>query len=224
MDGEPLQIVDPPDRHHLPVIELGGLPAAEAEAEVAARAAAAANTGFDLERDPLLRTTLLRLGPQEHVLLIAIHHLVADGWSLGILVGELKELYRAFAAGLPDPLPPLAVQYADVAAWQRRRLKGEMLDHGLAWWRQHLAGAPPLLTLPTDAPRPALQTFAGDSLEFALDAELWQELRRFANAGGFTPFMVLLAALRACSAASPARTRWWSAPRSPAASAPSSKS
>jgi amino acid adenylation domain-containing protein len=194
IEGEPRQLIDPPDLHDLPVFDLAALPAAEAEAEVASRAAAAGATGFDLARDRMLRTILLRLGEEEHVLLLAIHHLAADGWSLGLLVDELKELYRAFAAGRPDPLPPLPLQYADAAAWQRRRLQGKKLEQGLEFWRRHLAGAPPLLALPTDAPRPAIQTFAGDSVEIDLGGDTYLELRRFAAAGGFTHFMVLLAA------------------------------
>ncbi len=132
----------------------GGLPADAARGETRRLAAAEALRPFDLARGPLLRALLVRAGAEEHALLFNLHHVVADGWSLGILVREVSELYAARAEGREPQLPALPVQYADYAVWQRRRLEGGAMERQLAFWRDQLAGAPPLLELPTDRPRP----------------------------------------------------------------------
>ena len=113
----------------------------------------------------------MRLCEDEHVLLVTMHHIVSDGWSMGVLVRELGTLYAAFARGRPDPLPPLVIQYADYAVWQRRWLDNERLQESLGYWPQRLEGAPALLELPTDRPRPAVQDYAGSSLEVRLEAD-----------------------------------------------------
>ncbi|MEA2693376.1 MAG: hypothetical protein QOJ16_2763, partial [Acidobacteriota bacterium] len=148
-DEQAVQVVGPPRGLALPLADLAGLPAAGAAAEVARLTAAEAERPFDLARGPLCRALLLRLGKRGHALLLTLHHVVCDGWSLGVLVRELGALYGAFASGRPSPLPPLPVQYADFAVWQRRTLAGEALAAQLAYWKGQLAGSPPLLELPT---------------------------------------------------------------------------
>jgi amino acid adenylation domain-containing protein len=149
---------------------------------------------FDLGAGPLLRAILVRLGPDIHQLLILQHHIVSDGWSLGVMLAELAALYDAFSRGEPDPLPPLALQYADYAAWQRAPAQQLARAQQTAYWREHLAGAPALLALPTDRPRPARQSYRGASVAVALPAELSAGLRALSQAHGATLFMTLLAA------------------------------
>jgi amino acid adenylation domain-containing protein len=173
--------------------DLSALAAAAREAEVTHLAHENATAPFDLARGPLLRAALLRLGAEEHVLLLTQHHIVSDGWSMGVLVREVCALYAAFATGRPDPLPPLALQYADYAAWQRQWLKGEPLQAQVDWWRGHLAGAPALLELPCDRPRPTRQSHRGASHAFALPPALVAQLRALSQRHGTTLFMTLLA-------------------------------
>ncbi|MGD7423473.1 condensation domain-containing protein, partial [Ralstonia pseudosolanacearum] len=131
-----------------------------------------ANTPFDLAHGPLIRGRLVKLGEQEHVLLITMHHIVSDGWSQGVLARELGALYEAYRAGNSDPLPALPIQYADYAVWQRRWLEGAELQRQGAYWEQALAGAPTLLSLPTDRARPPQQDYAGGSVEVVFDEAL----------------------------------------------------
>jgi hypothetical protein len=156
--GEPQQVIGPPARVEIPVVDLRGT--ADREREAARQAAAAGRLSFDLARGPLLRAHLLRLGEGDWVLLLSVHHIVADGWSMGILFSELMALYSAAAAGAPSPLPEPRLQYADFAVWQRDWLSGERLETQLAYWKAQLDGVE-RLELPTDRPRPALQTFNG---------------------------------------------------------------
>nr|UXB94800.1 non ribosomal peptide synthetase [Pseudomonas syringae] len=165
-----------------------------APASLGARLRAEAIVPFDLAHGPLIRVHVLRMADNHHVLLLTVHHIVADGWSMGVLTQELLALYPAFCAGQRDPLPPLAIQYADYAVWQRRWLTGERLQHQSAYWRQVLDGAPTLLTVPTDRPRPAQQDFAGASLALQLDARLTEALRTLAHRQGVTLYMALMAA------------------------------
>ncbi|MBO4228627.1 condensation domain-containing protein, partial [Bradyrhizobium neotropicale] len=151
-------------------------------------------TPFDLARGPLIRGRLIRISDEEQVLLLTQHHIVSDGWSLGVLARELSRLYRAFVAGEDDPLPPLAIQYPDYAAWQRRWLSGERLQSQGQYWRTNLSGAPARLALPTDRPRPAQQSFAGASVAVVIDAELTRGLRLLSQQHGTTLFMTVLAA------------------------------
>ncbi|HET6210701.1 MAG TPA: condensation domain-containing protein, partial [Jatrophihabitans sp.] len=154
-DGEPRQHVRPAGEVPLPVTDLSELPAADRAERARAAGQADAQAPFDLAAGPLLRAGLLRLAPDEHQLLLNVHHIVADGWSIGILVRELATLYACYRRGEPSPLPEPAVQYADYALWQRDRLSGEELRRQLDYWTDRLAGAPTLLALPTDRPRPA---------------------------------------------------------------------
>ena len=148
---------------------------------------------FDLAAGPLIRASLIRLGPDDHVLALSIHHVVFDEWSTGILHRELSALYEAFRRGEPDPLPPLAVQYADFAAWQRQWLAGEVLEGHLAYWRQQLAGVP-VLELPADRPRPPVHSPTGASVGFVVSQRTVDRLRGLARGGEATMFMTLLAA------------------------------
>ncbi|QQN24499.1 non-ribosomal peptide synthetase [Pseudomonas cannabina] len=149
---------------------------------------------FDLQSDLPIRGRLLCLAEDRHVLLLTVHHIVADGWSLGVLTRELTALYQAFSQGLPDPLPPLTLQYGDYAVWQRNWLDAERLSHQADYWQQALAGAPVLLTLPTDRPRPAHQDYTGASVALTLDARLSTDLRAFCQAQSVTPFMLFMGA------------------------------
>jgi amino acid adenylation domain-containing protein len=149
---------------------------------------------FDLATGPLIRGRLLQLAEDEHILYITQHHIISDGWSIGLLVREVGELYAAFAAGQPDPLPPLPIQYADYAAWQGAWLQGVILERQLAYWTGQLAGAPALLALPSDRPRPAVQSYAGGHVPITLTPALTQAVRALGQRHGATVFMTLLAA------------------------------
>ncbi|HEX2077932.1 MAG TPA: amino acid adenylation domain-containing protein, partial [Longimicrobium sp.] len=170
VDGVPEQRIAPADvGFHLVDHDLGGR--ADAEAELGRLVAEDTGAPFDLQRGPLIRGRLVRLADDDHVLLVTMHHIVSDGWSMEVLTRELSALYVAFRRGEPDPLPALPVQYADYAAWQRRWVEGEVLEAQAEYWTRMLAGAPELLELPTDRPRPARQDFDGATLPVELDAE-----------------------------------------------------
>src|SRR5262249_22728035 len=139
-------------------------------------------------------TTLLRRGAEDHVLLLKMHHIVHDGWSHEVLFGELAALYEAFGAGHPSPLPELPIQYADYAVWQREWLQGEVLDSLLDYWRRQLDGAPDRLALPTDRPRPAVESFRGGCESVQLPADLVAALEGLGRPEGATLFMTTLAA------------------------------
>ncbi|WP_164002997.1 non-ribosomal peptide synthetase, partial [Pyxidicoccus caerfyrddinensis] len=194
--GLPVQVISPAGRVELKRVDLGGLPEAEREQEARRRAEEEAARPFDLAQGPLLKTSLLRLGEQEHVLVLMTHHIVSDGWSMGILVREVAALYEAFSLGRTSPLPELAVQYPDYAVWQREWLKGEVLEAQLGYWKQQLEGAPATLELPTDKPRPAVQTFRGEVRQALWPKALWRDLESLGRREGATPFMVLLAAFQ----------------------------
>ena len=189
-DGEPVQVVDLPRRVELPVVDLRG--AGEPEARRLTEAEAA--RPFDLEHGPLLRAVLLRLGQDEHRLVLVLHHIVADGRSLEVLVKEFAAVYAALLEGRAPGLPELPVQYADYTLWQRDLLAGDRLASLLAWWRECLAGLPPSLELPADRPR---RTGRGASIEVALPPELSAAVHDIARREGATVFMVLLAAFQA---------------------------
>ncbi|HYO15770.1 MAG TPA: amino acid adenylation domain-containing protein, partial [Thermoanaerobaculia bacterium] len=194
VDGRPVQRVAPAAGVPLPGIDLGALPADVREAELARLTVREAAAPFDLTAAPLLRARLVRLGGQEHALLLNLHHIAADGWSIQILIREIGALYTAFAGGLAPALPELPVQYVDYALWQRELVSGELLEGQLAYWTQRLAGAPDLLDLPTDFQRPAVQTFTGGRASLTLPAELAGSLRSLGRGAGATFFMTLLAA------------------------------
>ncbi len=196
MDAGPVQVVDPPTPFRLEVTDLMELAATERAAAARRRTAEIVREPFDLERGPLLRAVLLRLSDQEHVAVVVVHHIVSDGWSMGILIREVVTLYAAYVAGLPSPLADLSVQYADYAIWQRQWLRGEVLAQQIAYWRERLAGAPAALDLPSDRVRPAVQSFRGAVHRFAVPVEVTRALGALARCEGATLFMVLLAAFQ----------------------------
>ncbi|MFL5543021.1 MAG: amino acid adenylation domain-containing protein, partial [Longimicrobiaceae bacterium] len=192
--AEAEQVVLPPGPFLLPANDLSALPAAAREDEARRIVHDEVRRPFDLAAGPLLRARLLRLADEEHVLVLAMHHVVSDGWSLGVLFRELGALYDAFSRGAPPPLDPLPLQYADYAAWQREHWTEERLAAQLEWWRRALAGAPAVLELPADRSRPAVQSHRGARLRVALPGELAEGVRALARREGATPFMVMLAA------------------------------
>ncbi|HYO56981.1 amino acid adenylation domain-containing protein, partial [Archangium sp.] len=195
VQGQPVQVISPEPRLQLGVVDLSGLPEQEREAEVQRRADADAAQPFELTKGPLLRAQLLRLAPREWVLLLAIHHIVTDGWSMGLFFKELGALYEAHSRGKPSPLPELSIQYGDHAVWQRSWLSGEVLESQLAYWRKQLSGAPAVLELPTDHPRPAFRSTRGAvAVGPMFPPALIQALRGVAQKEGVTFFMLLEAA------------------------------
>ncbi|MEO7327110.1 MAG: amino acid adenylation domain-containing protein, partial [Minicystis sp.] len=192
--GEPAQIIGTSARLALPVEDLRPLTPADRETALRARTAETLGAPFDLFRGPLLRAALLRLDDAEHLFLLGIHHIVSDGWSMGVLVRELAALHEAFAAGKPSPLAPLPVQYADYARFQQETQSPAALAAGLDFFRRELDGAPRIHALPLDRPRPRVPTQRGAMERFHLSAELHAGLVALAEATGATLFMVLLAA------------------------------
>ncbi|MFP2956467.1 condensation domain-containing protein, partial [Myxococcus sp. 1LA] len=194
--GTPVQVISEDTRVPLETVDLSVLPEGEREAAAKARTEEEVRRPFHLEQGPLLRTVLLKVSEQEHVLALVMHHIVSDYWSMGVLVREVAALYAALSQGQRSSLPELPVQYADFAVWQREWLKGPVLDAQLAYWRKQLAGAPRALELPTDKPRPASQTFRGANLHVRWPKTLWREVESLGRREGATPFMVLLAAFQ----------------------------
>jgi len=187
-------VIDAPGEFRLDVVDLSGLGEEEREAEARRLIREDAARPFDLAAGPLLRAKLLRLGAGEHVALVNMHHIVSDGWSQGVLIREIGALYAANVAGRPSPLAELPIQYADYALWQREWLQGEALARQVEYWKDRLSGAPAALALPTDRPRPAVQSFRGAVLPFGLSAELSSGLVDLSRRSGATLYMVLLAA------------------------------
>ncbi|WP_433257650.1 MupA/Atu3671 family FMN-dependent luciferase-like monooxygenase [Streptosporangium sp. CA-135522] len=194
-DGVPVQVITPARRIPLPLIDVSGLPASEPEA--LRLALDEARKPFDLEHDALLRTTLVRVGAREHVLLLTTHHIVSDSWSIAVMARELGTLYAAYISGRPSPLPPLPVQYADYAIWQRDWLAGPVMDGLLAYWRDALEGAPPVMALPYDRPRPEVASYRGAQTSFQISAELSDGLKTLSARLDTTVFVILLAAFKA---------------------------
>ncbi len=189
VDGEAVQVILPRLDVLIEVEDLEGR-----EDQVAARALAEATRPFDLRGDPLVRGRLLRLGPTAHIILLTVHHIVSDGWSTGILVSEMSALYHAALVGIEAPLPPLPIQYADYAIWQRAFLAGEELARQTRFWQDALAGAPDAIALPHDHPCPAQQSFRGASLPLHIPKDLSDRTAALARAEQATPFIVLLSA------------------------------
>ena len=163
VEGVPMQCIAENGSVVMPVIDLTGLPEADREGEAKRLAAEEFRRPFDLAKGPLLRVNLLRLGDKEHILLLTMHHIVSDGWSIGVLMQEMAALYEAFSKGTIPSLPELPIQYADFAEWQREWLQGEVLEAQVSYWKEQLGGNLPLVELPTDHPRPAIQTYRGKS-------------------------------------------------------------
>jgi len=192
--GAPVPVVAAELKLELPPVDLTHLRETERESEVQRRMRSAAALTFDLSRGPLVRAELFGLGPAEHVLLVVIHHIVFDGWSVDVLLRELTAGYTAFSAGHAPDLPDLPVQYADFAAWQRRQLNPETVEHHLNYWRQQLAQTPTTLDLPVDKMRPLVADQRGAQQSFTLPTELTVGLRKLGQQNDCTPFVILLAA------------------------------
>ncbi|NEO98541.1 MAG: amino acid adenylation domain-containing protein [Symploca sp. SIO2E9] len=196
LDGEPVQIIAPSLTLTLLVLDLCQLPEVEQKTEVQRLATEHIQRPFNLVQGPLLRWTLLKLSEQKHVLLFIGHHIVADGWSIGILIRELSALYQAFSTGKPTSLPDMPIQYADFAIWQRQELQGAKLESQLSYWKQQLNNAPSLLQLPTDRPRPTVQTYRGAKQSFLLPKSLTEALKAIAQKAEASLFMTLLSAFQ----------------------------
>jgi acyl carrier protein len=197
INREPVQVITPSLTIPFPMHDLTTLPASEREPEARRIAASEAGQPFDLAKGPLVRAALVRFGREDHVLLLTMHHIVSDAWSAGVFVSEMSDLYEAFVAGKASPLPELPVQYADYAAWQRNWLKGEVLEAQLKYWRDQLKGAPPVIELPSDRPRPATQSFEGAYESVPLSEEISRLVTAFSQQHGVTTFMTLVAAFQA---------------------------
>jgi amino acid adenylation domain-containing protein len=195
-DGQPVQVIAPQYSIPLRHMELMHLPEAEREKQFRDLLREQHHQPFDLKKGPLLRITLVRLAPEDHVLVMAMHHIVTDGWSMNILVREIIALYEAYSTGGVPDLPPLPIQYADFAVWQRNWLQGDILAQQLEYWKQQLGKNPPVLELPTERPRPAVQTYAGGDFTFSFSPALSQSIKAFCRTHGLTLFMVLLAAFK----------------------------
>jgi hypothetical protein len=192
--GCPIQVIAPTSTLTLPVVDLREFSSAEAEAMHLATEEA--QQPFDLSRLPLLRPKLLCLNQKKHMLLLAMHHIISDGWSIGVFIRELAMIYEAFSSGKPSPLPELPIQYADFAAWQRQWLKSEVWKTQLNYWKQQLSGNLPVLQLPTDRPRPAIQTFSGRKHFLRLPKQLTKAVQSLNQREGVTQFMTLLAVFK----------------------------
>jgi hypothetical protein len=196
VDGEPLQLIAPALRMSVPITDLTHHSASDREHQAQRLAIELAHEPFDLSQGPLFRVLLLRLGQDDHILVLSMHHIVSDGWSRGVFYRELSMLYQAYTQGNPSPLSELPIQYADFAVWQRQWLQGEVLENQLSYWKKQLAGAPALLHLPTDRPRPAVQSYRGAVQSIDLSQELTQGLQALSARQGVTLFMTLLAAFQ----------------------------
>ncbi|NCS48327.1 MAG: AMP-binding protein, partial [Microcystis aeruginosa BK11-02] len=194
VEGQPIQRIAPPSPVSLPLEDLQGLSKNEQTEHLQEIAIAFSLKPFNLAKESLVQFKLIKLGSQEYVLLLKMHHIIYDGWSLSIFFDELSQLYAAFVQGLPSPLAKLSIQYADFAVWQRQWLTGEVLERQLNYWQKQLQDAPTILELPTDYPRPPIPSFRGDGQVFRLNQDLTQRLKRLSQESGATLFMTLLAA------------------------------
>ena len=193
-EGRARQEIDDNVALDVPIFDLRQLTADEQKSEVRRLATLDTQQPFDLASGPLVRLTVLELAESDHVLMLTMHHIVSDGWSMTVLMRELIVLYDAFSRGESSPLPELPIQYADYAVWQREWLQGEVLAQQLKYWRERLQGAPPVLELPTDHPRPAVQTLRGRMLKRRLSGELLQQIEALSRREGLTMYMSVLAA------------------------------
>jgi amino acid adenylation domain-containing protein len=193
VNGTPKQVIQPQVTMNINVVNLQLLLDSERQTQVEQQTQLEAHTPFSLENAPLIRCNLLQISARKYVLLLTMHHIVSDGWSMGIFISELSSLYPAFCAGAASPLPELPLQYADFAVWQKQWLTGVVLETQLNYWRSQLQGSPELLQLPTDRPRPVVQTYDGRTQSFELNQDLTQKLQSLSSESGTTLFMTLLA-------------------------------
>jgi amino acid adenylation domain-containing protein len=195
-EGVPVQRIGPAKSVGLPLIDLSHLPLAEREAAARRLVQSEALEPFDLDSAPAFRSRLVRLGEEEHLALFTMHHIISDGWSMGVFIREMSALYNAFANREPSLLPALPIQYVDYAVWQREWLTGEVLQQQLAYWKQQLGSAHQVLNLPTGRLRPPVQSFRGATKTVALSESLVASLKEFSSSEGATLFMTLLAAFK----------------------------
>ncbi|PSB51012.1 non-ribosomal peptide synthetase [filamentous cyanobacterium Phorm 6] len=196
VDGEPVQVIAATRDFTLPVVDFRPLPASERELEYDKLASQSVMYVFNLAQEPLLRAQLVQLTPTENVLLLTVHHIIFDGWSVNIFVQELTAIYSALIEHHAPTLPEIRLQYVDFAVWQQQWLQGEVLESQLAYWQQKLAGMPALLELPTDRPRPAVQSFRGETQVFTLEQDISAALVSLSQQQGVTLFMLLLTAFK----------------------------
>jgi myxalamid-type nonribosomal peptide synthetase MxaA len=196
VQGEPVQVIAPPSAVSMPLVDLQTLSSTQQEHEVSRLVTNIAGQPFHLATESLFRVRLIRLSDTHHVVALTLHHIIADGWSTGVLMRELATLYEAFLSGSPSPLPALPIQYADFAIWQRQQLQDNGLEQQRAYWQQQLAGTLPVLQLPSDRPRPAVQTFQGATQSFTLSQALTEALKQLSQQENVTLFMLLLAAFK----------------------------
>ncbi|MEM7129202.1 MAG: amino acid adenylation domain-containing protein [Chloroflexota bacterium] len=194
VDGEPVQVIDPDATVTPERIDLQHLPKEQQSAEVYRLASQEVQYHFDLTTGPLLRVIVIELGKQEFVVAVTMHHIISDAWSIGVFTNELLTFYQGFSKGQPALLPDLPIQYADFALWQRKWLSGNVKQQQLEYWKKQLAGAPPLLELPIDRPRPAIQTFCGSTEVFHVNTTLMQRLQALSEQSGATMYMTILTA------------------------------
>ncbi|MFZ5515905.1 MAG: amino acid adenylation domain-containing protein [Candidatus Zhuqueibacterota bacterium] len=193
VNGEPMQMVAPSRQQDMPIIDLSQMDEPHRDAMIQRLAVEEAERPFDLGRGPLLRTSLIRLSDTEHIALYTMHHIISDGWSMGVLIREIAILYDAYSNNRPSPLPDLPLQYADFAKWQRQWQQGEVIEKQLDYWKQQLGDTPPVLELPTDRTRPAEQTSSGADVSFKFSRELSERLNDVSRRNSVTLFMTLLA-------------------------------
>jgi surfactin family lipopeptide synthetase A len=193
-DNNPIQVIRPPRSVELLVVDLTSYPPPQREIEIKRRLQQQSLRNFDLERDLMLRGYVLQIGSQEQILLLIMHHIATDGWSMGIFTAQLQELYAAFCEDRVPNLPELPIQYADFSLWQKEWLQAEVLGSALDYWQHQMASAPALLMLPTDRPRPVIQSFQGSSYSFTINRSLTSLLDRLSRRAGVTLFMTLFAA------------------------------
>ncbi|MDH5548193.1 MAG: amino acid adenylation domain-containing protein, partial [Gammaproteobacteria bacterium] len=193
LEGRPQQVIHKKIETSLPIYDISFLPEPAREAELRKLVSHQAQLSFDLRQGPLIRASLIRIDQELHALSLTMHHIVSDAWSMGILIRELTQLYEAFAQGQSNPLKPLKLQYADYAHWQRLILQNEMLDQQLGYWTEKLLNVPASLDLPTDKPRPTVQSYRGKTVPFELSIDLTNQLNEFSRDQGVTLFMTLMA-------------------------------
>src|SRR6185369_3003487 len=196
VNHNPVQLIHPAQPFHLSLADLSLLDAESRSREVARLAGEEARRPFDLTTGPLLRGLLIKEQEQEHALLFTLHHIVSDGWSVGVVVREVSRVYEAQVRGEEIEIEELEIQYADYAMWQREWLAGEELERQMRYWKEQLAGAPAFLDLPLDRPRPAVQTYSGARQVFKLPVDIYESLRGLARRERATTFMVLLTAFK----------------------------
>jgi len=195
-NGEPLQAVKPLLTIPVEVQDISSIPADTRENKIIELATADAQKPFNLEKGPLIRVSILKTAQSEHIVLLNMHHIISDGWSIGVLVAEITQLYSAITSGKESPLPKLKIQYPDYAIWQKKYLEGEVFEKQLSFWKEYLGSTPPVLELPMDRSRPAVQTNAGSSLIFSITKEITEGLNQLGRENNATMFMVLIAAIK----------------------------